>query len=66
MITATKDKKVSVQNLETDYQAEFSKHQVKPYFRDQPETDADMEFAEVLHSALKSFVPGDAVDKAPS
>lgn len=66
IVTATEDKTVSALDVASDYRADFGKYQVKPYFRDLPETDANEDFAEILHLVLKSFVSDDVASKAPA
>lgn len=66
LVEKVADKIVTVHDIEDDYRGDFNKHQIKPYFRDLPETDANTDFVEILHAALAPFVSKDKDKHAPA
>lgn len=65
LVTNVVDKIVSIQDIKDDYRGDFSKHQIKPYVRDLPETDANTVFVEMLHGAISPFVSDKRENTAP-
>lgn len=65
LVTKVVDKIVSILGIEDDYRGDFNKHQIKPYFRDIPEADANTDFVEILHAALAPFVSDEKEKTVP-
>lgn len=55
LITDIDDKIVTVCDDDTGYRQRFNIQQVKPFFRDTPDANVDMDSAEILHSMLAPF-----------